>query len=122
MFLKKQVWLYNGECFSRGKGFYGIIDFGNRVRLIVGYCLMAEDLIRKHKIRFRIYNIICIILSILFTLALYFFVEGWGRGDGSDASFGLTAALVFLGIAVISYITLVLPGFIIHKILMWRDK
>ncbi|HBY32217.1 MAG TPA: hypothetical protein DEG74_00415 [Clostridiales bacterium] len=83
---------------------------------------MAEDLIRKHKIRFRIYNIICIVLSILFTLALYTFVEGWGRGDGSDASFGLTAALVFLGIAVVSYITLVLPGFIIHKILMWRDK
>lgn len=83
---------------------------------------MAENKVRKHKIRFRIYNIICIIGSILFTLALFFFVEGWGRGDGSDATFGMTAALVFLGIAVSAYITLVLPGFIIHKILMWRDK
>ena len=54
---------------------------------------MEKDKTHKHKKRFKIYNIICIVLSILLTYGFYMFMYGWAKGDGNDVTFTLICTL-----------------------------
>ena len=81
-----------------------------------------ENKLKKHKRRFKIYNIISIIISFVITFLLFTFMYGWAKGDWNDVSFTSTALFLFIGIAFGFYVTLMMPAYIIYKIQMAKDK
>lgn len=83
---------------------------------------MKEHKIEKHKKRFKIYSIICIFLSLLITYFLFMFMYGWAKGDGQDVTFDFRAFLIFIGIAFGFYVSMILPGYLFHKILIMINR
>ncbi len=83
---------------------------------------MEKDKTHKHKKRFKIYNILCIVLSILLTYGFYMFMYGWAKGDGNDVTFTFDTFLILLALAAGFYVTLIWPGYLLYKILMMKDR
>lgn len=83
---------------------------------------MNTEMIKNHKRRFKIYNIISIILSILITYGIYMFMYGWAKGDGNDVTFTFNTFLILLCLACGFYVTLIFPGYLLHKIILMRNK
>lgn len=83
---------------------------------------MKEERLNKHKRRFIIYNIISIALSIIISYFLYKFAEGWAKGDGSYVSFTSRTFFIMVGVTFGFYVFMLLPGYLIHKIIVIKDK
>ena len=83
---------------------------------------MKEERINKHKRRFRIYNIVCIVLSIVISYFLYKFMDGWARGDGQYVPFTSRQFFIMAGVAFGFYVSMLLPGFLLHKILVMKER
>jgi len=81
-----------------------------------------EERLRKHKRRFKVYNIICIILSILISYFLYKFMDGWARGDGQYVPFTARTFFIMVGVTFGFYVSMLLPGFLLYVILVKKDK
>ena len=81
-----------------------------------------NDKISKHKRRFKIYNVICILFSIMITFGVYMFCYGWAKGDGNDVSFTINTFFILVCLAIGFYICLIWPGYLFHKILMKKDR
>lgn len=83
---------------------------------------MVKQKLSKHNERFMVYNIVCILLSILVSTFFFMFAYGWAKGDGNDVSFTSKSFFIIIGVTFGFYVSMVLPGYLIHKILVIKDK
>ena len=50
------------------------------------------------------------------------FFYGWAKGDGNDVVFTMESLFILLGVCFGFYISLIIPGYLLHKIFIMKDK
>ena len=81
-----------------------------------------EDKIKTHKRKFKKYLIFCLILSILLTFGLYKIFAGISESGGSKAVFNSDHVLVIFSIFIGCFFTFLVPVYLVHVILVMKDK